>query len=87
MTAVSEKLTEECEEKLIHFQKFVSLLRNKHSYLLSQIENSGLTPIRFDMSESTAVECVGGKPVQVRMIGLNKQQCTVMLEVIIFHHL
>jgi hypothetical protein len=46
--------------KLIYYQKFVILLRKKHSYLLSQSGSADQTPVWFNMPESTAIEYGGG---------------------------
>jgi hypothetical protein len=80
-TTISQKLPEEYEEKLINFQKFVISRQKKHGYLLTQIGNTEQTPIWFDMPESTTIEHVGERSVQVRMTGADKQRCSVILTI------
>jgi hypothetical protein len=80
-TTVSQKLPEEYEEKLIIFQKCVISLRKKHGYLLSQIGNADQAPVWFDMTESTTIEHVGARSVQIRITGADKQGCTMMLAI------
>lgn len=80
-TAVSQKLPEEYEEKLINFQKFEILLRKKHGFVLSQIGNDDLTPLWLDKPGFTTAEPVSERSFQVRMTGADKQQCTMMLAV------
>jgi hypothetical protein len=80
-TTISQKLSEEYEEKLINFQKFVISLRKKYCSLLSQIGNTYQTPVWFDMPELTTIEHVGKRSVQVRMTGADKQRCIMMLTI------
>jgi hypothetical protein len=55
----------------------------------SQIGNADQTAIWFDMPELTTIELVGERPVQVRMPGVDKQRCTMMLAITAdtsYHH-
>jgi hypothetical protein len=61
-------------------------LRKKHSHLLTEIGNANQAPVWSDILESTAVEYVGGKSVQVTMIIVCDQWCTVMLALITYSY-
>ncbi|KAL1426858.1 hypothetical protein MTO96_017935 [Rhipicephalus appendiculatus] len=43
------------EDKVIDFHKFITTIRKKNAFLLSQIGNADQTPLTFDMPRSTTV--------------------------------
>jgi hypothetical protein len=61
--------------------KFVILLRKKQSYLLSQILKADQPLIWFNMPESNTTEQACERSVQVKLTGVDKQQCTKILAV------
>jgi hypothetical protein len=69
-TMIAQRLPEACDETLVSFQKYVLKLRKRHEYLF------------FDMPESTTVNSVGERTVQIiRTMGAEKQRCTIMLAI------
>ena len=55
-TSLAQKLPSDYEEKLLHYQRFVINLCNKHNYSLEHIGNGDETPVLVDMTSNfTAV--------------------------------
>jgi hypothetical protein len=75
-------LPADSEEKLVAFQRHVTGLRKKHSYLLSQIGNADEMPVYFDMPPSYTVDDSGAKSVAVKTSGHEKTHVTVILAVL-----
>jgi hypothetical protein len=61
------------------FQKYIIKLRQQHFYIVLQIGNADQTSVYFEMSLDTTVHKKGDKNVTVRIGGIEKQWCTVML--------
>ncbi len=78
-TQLSQKLPEDCEEKVIHFQQYIIRMRRNNNYELSQIGNADQTPLTFDLSSTTTVDYVGRRTVFFTTTGNEKNHFTVML--------
>jgi hypothetical protein len=81
-TSLCQRVPAGFEEKLVAFQRHVIGLRQKHSYLLSQIGNADETPVYFDMPPNYTVDDTGAKSVAVKTSGHEKMRATVMLVVL-----
>lgn len=80
-TSLCQRLPSAYEDKVIDFHRFVTRIRQKNGFLLSQIGNADQTPLTFDMPRSTTVNEKGARSVLVKTCGAEKQRCTVMLAV------
>uniref|UniRef100_A0A023GJZ4 Putative tigger transposase n=1 Tax=Amblyomma triste TaxID=251400 RepID=A0A023GJZ4_AMBTT len=80
-TSLCQRLPAAYESKVIDFHHFVTRLREKCGYLMSQIGNADQTPLTFDMPRNTTVNEKGARSVLVKTSGAEKQRCTVMLAV------
>jgi hypothetical protein len=78
-TTISQALPQEHEKKLEEFQKFVTNLRKKNNYELSQIGNADQTPLTFDLLHDSTAEFKGSKTVNIKTTGHEKSHFTVML--------
>jgi hypothetical protein len=78
-THIGQKLPEDCEEKLITFQRFIIRQRKRYAFPLSQIGNADQTPLTFDLPTNTSISSKGQKSVSIITTGNEKNRFTVML--------
>ncbi|GBB86780.1 hypothetical protein RclHR1_01320015 [Rhizophagus clarus] len=78
-TKISQKLTENIDEKLENFKCFIIRLKLQYNFDLNSIYNMDKTPIWFDMAGNMTINNKGDKTVHICTTGNDKNWFTVVL--------
>ena len=78
-TKIAQKMSDDLEDKLLSFQRYIIRLRKLKEYPLNYIANIDETPVYFDMARDMTVNPTGAKTVQIWTIGNEKNRFTVVL--------
>jgi len=78
-TTICQKLPKDFEQKLLNYQRYVTILRKTGNFLIRQMANADEMAIYLDMLPNYTLEKKGVKEVLLETTGCEKLRLTVML--------
>ena len=78
-TALAQRLSDDYEEKIVRFHRYIIDRRKEHNFPLHLIANMDETPLTFDMPPNRTVNNTGEKTIKIRTTGNEKNRVTVAL--------
>ena len=80
-TTLSQRLSDNMEEKVVQFHRFVLVSRQRVGYPMSRIFNMDETPMLFELPSSRSLEFTGSRTVPVKTCRAEKRSFTDVLAV------
>ena len=80
-TTLSQRLSDNMEEKVVQFHRFVLVSRQRVGYPISRIFNMDETPMLFELPSSRSLEFTGSRTVPVKTCRAEKRSFTDVLAV------